>query len=239
MPTRAPSACSHPRCVNPRPCALHPTRWAEGLRGRVMPPGWDTTRARILDRDGHTCRECGAPADEVHHTQPGCEADHLLVSLCRGCHLRHTQEQAADGRGASAYGWPDAGWMPAAPVTPGDHPRVVTGRSQSPNADGDLSPPATGGPALPPGPTSRPGWGVPPPRARAPGAVPVPARSAAGFGLFGSPQVTGTAVVAGQRPAPAWRPVAHGDRRPAESLTGCVQGSERAAEPVTQRRRGR
>lgn len=63
-----------------------------------MPPGWAATRARILARDGHRCRWCGAPAAEVHHSQPGVEADELLLSLCASCHAAVTRQQAAEAR---------------------------------------------------------------------------------------------------------------------------------------------
>jgi hypothetical protein len=85
-----------------------------------MPPGWDATRARILARDGHACRDCGAPATEVHHERPGVERDDLLVSLCSPCHLARTLAQAQAARRAAA--------------APGDWPHPVTG---APAAAGD------------------------------------------------------------------------------------------------------
>jgi 5-methylcytosine-specific restriction endonuclease McrA len=63
-----------------------------------MPPGWSATRARILKRDGHRCRSCGAPAAEVHHLEPGNESDDMLVSLCEPCHLPISLAQAAAAR---------------------------------------------------------------------------------------------------------------------------------------------
>ena len=223
MPTRPPTCCPAARCTNPRPCPDHPTRWAEGLRGRRMPPGWPATRARILDRDGHACRDCGQPAAEVHHTRPGVELDELLLSLCSACHLARTLDQAATARAASAPGERS----PAAPVT-----------GRGPDAPGDQSPAAHSS-HLPR--RAAPGWGVTPPGASAGGAVPVPARSAAGFGLFRSPQVTGGAVVAGQRPAPPGGPPPRVTRlagHPLRPVTGRVRPRPVAghpAEPVTER----
>jgi 5-methylcytosine-specific restriction endonuclease McrA len=65
-----------------------------------MPPGWDATRARILDRDGHRCQGCGQPATQVHHAHPGDESDAYLVSLCPACHLPATLAQAQAARWA-------------------------------------------------------------------------------------------------------------------------------------------
>ena len=65
-----------------------------------MPPGWTATRRRILRRDP-TCRLCAsAPSTEVHHTQPGVEADWSLLGVCHPCHLAVTQQQAAAARWA-------------------------------------------------------------------------------------------------------------------------------------------
>jgi 5-methylcytosine-specific restriction endonuclease McrA len=62
-----------------------------------MPPGWARTRARILARDGHACRQCGAPATEVHHLGQR-EDDDALISLCRPCHAVITAAKAAAAR---------------------------------------------------------------------------------------------------------------------------------------------
>jgi 5-methylcytosine-specific restriction protein A len=63
-----------------------------------MPPGWTTTRARILRRDP-VCRLCqAAPSAEVHHLRPGVEADAWLLGVCEPCHLAETQRQAALAR---------------------------------------------------------------------------------------------------------------------------------------------
>ena len=96
MPYRAPLPCTDPGCPNTRPCPDHPgaSPWA-----RRMPPGWAATRRRILARDGGRCVQCGTPATEVHHTQPGREDDGSLVSLCSGCHRAITAQRAAAARG--------------------------------------------------------------------------------------------------------------------------------------------
>lgn len=67
-----------------------------------MPRGWTATRARILARDGERCTGCGAAATEVHHMQPGVEADELLTSLCHECHAAETAKQAAESRRMNA-----------------------------------------------------------------------------------------------------------------------------------------
>jgi 5-methylcytosine-specific restriction endonuclease McrA len=63
-----------------------------------MAPGWGATRARVLARDGHHCRQCGAEATEVHHTVPGAESEDLMLSLCAACHLPVTLAQAQAAR---------------------------------------------------------------------------------------------------------------------------------------------
>jgi DEAD/DEAH box helicase domain-containing protein len=83
----------------------------EGLLNRARDdrgPNWDEQRARARARDGHQCRNCGAPerpnrAHDVHHVQPFrtfgyvrgqnehyLEANRLenLVTLCTSCHRR-------------------------------------------------------------------------------------------------------------------------------------------------------
>jgi 5-methylcytosine-specific restriction endonuclease McrA len=99
MPNRAPRACQ-PGCPNLRgSCPDHPVaRWSAGARGRRMPPGWDATRARVLARDHHRCRQCGAPASEAHHTEPGNEDEATIIALCEACHARITAAQAAEAR---------------------------------------------------------------------------------------------------------------------------------------------
>ena len=99
MPTRAPLSCPEPRCTRPRPCPEHPRTWGEGAHGRAMPPGWPATRARIMARDHGRCRNCGAPATEVHHAEPGSEDDATLAALCSTCHEIITIGQALGARG--------------------------------------------------------------------------------------------------------------------------------------------
>lgn len=67
-------------------------------RSQPKPPGWKTTRIRILARDRHLCQWrlnqgiCGAPANEVDHITPawrgGSDEDANLRSLCTGHHKR-------------------------------------------------------------------------------------------------------------------------------------------------------
>lgn len=52
---------------------------------------WKKIRGRVLRRDDRKCARCGGKAGEVHHRSYAREvlegkADHLLASLCRGCH---------------------------------------------------------------------------------------------------------------------------------------------------------
>lgn len=54
---------------------------------------WVSIRQRVLERDKNKCRLCDKPANIVHHAgytleQLQGKADHLLFSLCHGCHKR-------------------------------------------------------------------------------------------------------------------------------------------------------
>lgn len=55
----------------------------------LLSRAWRARRAAALDRDGHRCVECGAPAEQVHHTtyrRVGFERLADLKSLCGRCH---------------------------------------------------------------------------------------------------------------------------------------------------------
>jgi len=50
-------------------------------------------RERVLERDGHACRICGASGRgkrsiTVHHRVPGRSVLGLMISLCPGCHAK-------------------------------------------------------------------------------------------------------------------------------------------------------
>ena len=52
---------------------------------------WRTTRERVLERDGHRCRYCGAPATHVDHLVPvvrgGTDDPENLAAACPTCNL--------------------------------------------------------------------------------------------------------------------------------------------------------
>jgi 5-methylcytosine-specific restriction protein A len=66
------------------------SRWDTSNRKATLPPDWPTIRARILDRDGHACTICGAPANQVDHiragTFGGTDEPENLASLCAQHH---------------------------------------------------------------------------------------------------------------------------------------------------------
>jgi 5-methylcytosine-specific restriction endonuclease McrA len=75
-----------------------------------MPPGWQATRARILNRDGHRCQQCGSyPAAIVDHVdRTGPEDDANLQALCQACSDAKTRaeaDQAAATLGARSGYW--------------------------------------------------------------------------------------------------------------------------------------
>jgi len=58
-------------------------------RGRA----WETTRKRVLERDGHVCQIClEAEATEVDHVVPrvlgGDDQDSNLIAACKRCNAR-------------------------------------------------------------------------------------------------------------------------------------------------------
>jgi 5-methylcytosine-specific restriction endonuclease McrA len=80
-------------CGRPKPCAAHPPRPKPRMAERRK-ASWLRARAAALQRDGHTCRRCGASMRtaplHVHHVLPRSEGgltvlDNLLT-LCEQCH---------------------------------------------------------------------------------------------------------------------------------------------------------
>jgi 5-methylcytosine-specific restriction endonuclease McrA len=62
-------------------------------RGELGTQQWKTTRALVRERDGHTCRACGATSGlSAHHRIParygGSDELDNLVTLCSRCHAR-------------------------------------------------------------------------------------------------------------------------------------------------------
>jgi 5-methylcytosine-specific restriction endonuclease McrA len=47
-------------------------------------------RLAVMERDGHRCRQCGAPATEVDHIADSSDDLANLQSLCHECHARKT-----------------------------------------------------------------------------------------------------------------------------------------------------
>jgi hypothetical protein len=100
---RAPKVCAQPGCHELTPtshCPAHaPKPWSTGAP-RIGRRGWAWTRQRNqqLEADSHACQQCG------HHDPTGktLEIDHAddssLRTLCRTCHRRRTQAQAAQAR---------------------------------------------------------------------------------------------------------------------------------------------
>ncbi len=71
---------------------------------------WNTIRTRVLERDSHTCRDCGGHANTVHHESYAPEVmdgkdDSKLVSLCWPCHkLRHPEKRNKRRRKSQSSG---------------------------------------------------------------------------------------------------------------------------------------
>jgi 5-methylcytosine-specific restriction endonuclease McrA len=92
-------------------------------RTQPMPRGWRRIRARILDRDAHTCYVCGLFATEVDHVVPvasgGTDDELNLRAICTTCHRRKTARDAHRNRPHSPR-WPEGD---AHPGTVGGAPR--------------------------------------------------------------------------------------------------------------------
>lgn len=87
--------------------------WKGGHRG-YRGPGWPALRDRIRERDGWTCRDCGATRSDdvrldVHHivaaddwAAPGTANDpENLLTLCMDCHARKHWDGSWRGRRVS------------------------------------------------------------------------------------------------------------------------------------------
>ena len=75
--------------------------WAGGY---TSPPGWKTTRKRILKRDAGICHICGGEgADQVDHllnvAAGGSHDDHNLAAIhARPCHANKTRAEQRAAR---------------------------------------------------------------------------------------------------------------------------------------------
>jgi 5-methylcytosine-specific restriction endonuclease McrA len=104
----AQSGC--PELTTTSHCPDHtPKPWANSTRAKRLPLGWDKTRRRILERDGHTCRaclgvRCGNRQLEVDHVVNN--DDHSDANLRTighdPCHIEKTRAESRAGR---AQGW--------------------------------------------------------------------------------------------------------------------------------------
>jgi hypothetical protein len=69
-----------------------------------MPPGWDATRATVLEAYPRCWLAydmiCLQTSTEVHHVFPGLEGIWALRGVCSPCHKRVTGQQAAAARRA-------------------------------------------------------------------------------------------------------------------------------------------
>ena len=72
---------------------------SQGWRTKPLPPDWEKTRRRILERDGGRCYLCGrGGCRKVDHIVPvsqgGGEEDSNLGTICDPCERRKTAREA-------------------------------------------------------------------------------------------------------------------------------------------------
>jgi 5-methylcytosine-specific restriction enzyme A len=72
--------------------------WVGSTRRSALPAEWDAIRRAVLDRDGHTCTNCGAPANQVDHVIRG---DTILTSLCTPCHAAKSSTEGHEAARAA------------------------------------------------------------------------------------------------------------------------------------------
>jgi 5-methylcytosine-specific restriction endonuclease McrA len=90
-PVRACDVCGVPVLKGGGRCAAH--RRARQQRPERGTAAYRQVRAAVLERDAHTCRWCGGPADQVdHHPIPysagGPSTEANLVAACGTCNRR-------------------------------------------------------------------------------------------------------------------------------------------------------
>lgn len=66
---------------------------------KLKDPRWKAKRSEVLERDGHTCKDCGACEElHVHHCayqgrDPWDTDSSFLITICASCHTnRHSLE---------------------------------------------------------------------------------------------------------------------------------------------------
>lgn len=102
---RAPRICGKPGCPKTAGsdgrCAEHKAKaWAKRADIPRTSGAW---RREVLNRDNHTCRNCGRPASEADHIVPRADAPHLAndpdngQALCKTCHAQKTIADRAKG----------------------------------------------------------------------------------------------------------------------------------------------
>ena len=113
MPSYACPTCG---TINPeRTCPEHkPTKTRSPSSRRTGTRQWRTTRARVLNRDNHTCQLCGQPADQVDHiNQVAADGPDTLTNLraiCGPCNqARNRKDQQPTGHAVLIYGPPSSG----------------------------------------------------------------------------------------------------------------------------------
>lgn len=104
MTPRSPaSPCITPGCWRLQPCPVHCRKPFARPHPYAGGRAWQRTRKRIVERDGHRCRYCGAPAEVVDHVlccaHGGTDDDSNLVASCKRCNEMKRRQEARAGRG--------------------------------------------------------------------------------------------------------------------------------------------
>lgn len=105
---RAAKTCRVYDCPHIRPCPVEghePKAWEGSTRRKRLPPGWDKTRLRILERDP-ICSICHDNLSTVcDHKMPGDDhSEENLQGICSDCDRRKSSREGVEAKKRQGQG---------------------------------------------------------------------------------------------------------------------------------------